>query len=55
MQLHVLEPLFQMFYTFVSKNFSSCQGTIKIAKKIYGKSKTSIWRNLTTIIATKIC
>ena len=25
MQLHVLEPLFQMFYTFVCKNFSSCQ------------------------------
>ena len=25
MQLHVLEPLFKIFYTFASKNFSSCR------------------------------
>ena len=55
MQLQALEPLFKIFYTFVCKNFSSCR--LKFPEKncgqIYGKSKASVWRNLSTVTAPK--
>ena len=58
MQLNVLEPLFKIFYTFVCKNCFSCRLKFpgKNCRQIYGKSKASIWRNLSTVTAaTKIC
>ena len=58
MKLYALEPLFKIFDTFVCKNFSSCQLKFpgKIAgKQLCGKSKTSVWRNLSTVMAQKIC
>ena len=51
-------PLFKIFYTFVCKIFSSqCRLTFlgKNCRKIYGKSKASVWRNLSTVTAPKIC
>ena len=41
MQLHALEPLFKIFYTFVSKKFSSCQLKFpgKNCRQLYEKSK----------------
>ena len=57
MQLNVLEPLFKIFYTFVCKNCFSCRLKFpgKNCRQIYGKSKASIWRNLSTVTAaTKI-
>ena len=55
MQLHALVPLFKIFYTFVSKNFSSCRLKFpgKNCRQIYGKSKASVWRNLSTATAPK--
>ena len=40
MQLHVLEPLFKFFYTFVCKKFSSCQLKFpgKNYRQLYEKS-----------------
>ena len=35
MQLHALEPLFKIFYTFFCKNFSSCR--LKFPWKIADK------------------
>ena len=58
MQLNVVEPLFKIFYTFVCKNCFSCRLKFpgKNCRQIYGKSKASIWRNLSTVTAaTKIC
>ena len=48
--------LFEIFYTFVCKNFSFCRLKLgKVADKIiYGKSKASNWRNWTTGIEPKI-
>ena len=41
MQVHELETVFKIFYTFACKNFLG-----KIAdKELYGKSKASIWSN----------
>ena len=53
MQLHVLEPLFKIFYTFVGKNFSSCRLKFpgKNCRHIYRKSKASVSRNLSTVTA----
>ena len=48
--------LFEIFYTFVCKNFSCCWLKLgKVADQIiYRKSKASDWRNLTTGIEPKI-
>ena len=53
MQLHVLEPLLKIFYTFVGENFSSCRLKFpgKNCRHIYRKSKASVSRNLTTVTA----
>ena len=40
MQLHALEPLFKIFYTFVCKKFSSCQ--LKFPAE---KLQTIIWKS----------
>ena len=40
MQLHVQEPLFKNFYTFVCKNFSSCR------LKFPGKTADKYMENL---------
>ena len=56
MQLHVLEPLFTIFYTFVCKNFYS--RPLKFPGKI-AESNTvaysSTWTNFGTVKAPKIC
>ena len=42
MQLRALEPLLKIFYTFASKNVPG-------KRQMYGKSKPSVWRNLSTV------
>ena len=48
MQLRALEPLLKIFYTFASKNVPG-------KRQMYGKSKPSVWRNLSTVTVPKIC
>ena len=49
-QLHALAPSYKIFYTFACEIFPG-----KIADKhIYVKSKASIWRNLSRVMAPKI-
>ena len=60
MQLHVLEPVFKILYLFVCKNFSSCPLKFpwKNCTQTYRKSKASVvsvWRNLSSGMAPKIC
>ena len=49
MQLHALAPSYKIFYTFACEISPG-----KIADKIYGKSKASVWRNLSRVTAPKI-
>ena len=55
MQLHAL--VFKMVCTFFCKKFSSLRQKIpgKNCRRIYGKSKAGLWRNLSTGTAPKIC
>ena len=51
--LHALEDidlLFKIFYKFVCENFPG-----KNCRQLHGKSKASVWRNLSTVTAPKIC
>ena len=56
MQLHALEPLFKFFYLlkFVFMPTKISPGKLQ-TKLICGKSKASVWRNLSTGTAQKIC
>ena len=57
MQLQAVEPLLKIFYTFFCKNFSSYRLKFpgKNCRQIYGKSKESVWRNLSTVTTLEIC
>ena len=51
MQLHVLEPLGKLFYTFVCEHFSSCRLKFpgENCRQIYGEFKARVWGTLSTV------